>query len=75
MTSQPLLNKPTTPDWQHGPEIPSQPPVASSNQIERSGTETFEDTIAMEDEGDSKIQIHVSHFMKVSCKPSMVVSI
>ncbi|KAG6420042.1 hypothetical protein SASPL_116557 [Salvia splendens] len=54
VTSQPLLNKPTTPDWQHGPEIPSQPPAASSNQIERSGTETFDDTIAMEDEVEVK---------------------
>ncbi|KAG6423055.1 hypothetical protein SASPL_113439 [Salvia splendens] len=54
VTCQPSFNKPTTPDWQHGPEIPSQLPAASSNQIERSGTETFEDTIAMEDEVEVK---------------------
>lgn len=65
MTSQPSFNKPTTPDWQHGPEIPSQPSAASSNPIERSGTETFEETMAMDDEGDSKIQ-HVFLFWKLS---------
>lgn len=71
MTSQPSFNKPTTPDWQHGPELPSQPSAVSSYQIEKSGTETFDETIAMEDEGDYKIQIHV--FLLWEFKPMMVV--
>ncbi|XP_047960057.1 nuclear transport factor 2-like [Salvia hispanica] len=54
VTSQPSFNKPTTPDWQHGPELPSQPSAVSSYQIEKSGTETFDETIAMEDEVEVK---------------------
>ncbi|KAH6834669.1 hypothetical protein C2S53_019811 [Perilla frutescens var. hirtella] len=54
VSSQPSFNKPTTPDWQHGPETPNHPSDASSNLIERSGTETLEETLAMEDEVEVK---------------------
>lgn len=50
MSSQPSVNKPTTPDWQHGSETTNQPSVVSSNPIDRSGNETLEETIAMDDE-------------------------
>ncbi|KAK6122797.1 hypothetical protein DH2020_043459 [Rehmannia glutinosa] len=52
--SQPSFNKPAPPEWQTVPETPSQPSVASSNPIERSGFESLEETLAMEDEVEVK---------------------
>lgn len=65
VSSQPSGNKPTTPDWQHGPETTNQPSAASSNPIDRSGTEMLEDTIAMDDEGDS-----ILRFLYLIIKPA-----
>lgn len=64
VTSQSSFNKPATPDWQHIPETPTQPLADSSNPIERSGIETFEDTSAMDDDGDSLLLFsrNVFHF-------------
>ncbi|KAI3459555.1 hypothetical protein Pfo_016218 [Paulownia fortunei] len=54
VSSQPSFNKPAPPEWQHIPETPSQPSVASANPIERSGIETLEETSAIEDEVEVK---------------------
>ncbi|KAK4425394.1 Nuclear transport factor 2 [Sesamum alatum] len=52
--AQSSSNKPASSEWQHVPEPPSQPSVASLNQIERSGVETVEEASFMEDEVEVK---------------------
>ncbi|KAG8380983.1 hypothetical protein BUALT_Bualt06G0073200 [Buddleja alternifolia] len=47
------FNRHAPSEWQHVPEIPSQPSVASSNPIEKSGMETFGET-TIEDEVEVK---------------------
>ncbi|KAL2530859.1 Nuclear transport factor 2 (NTF2) family protein with RNA binding (RRM-RBD-RNP motif) domain [Forsythia ovata] len=52
--SQSSFNKPMPSEWQHAPESFSQPSVAASNTIERSGMETVEEASALEDEVEIK---------------------
>ncbi|XP_011091342.1 putative G3BP-like protein isoform X1 [Sesamum indicum] len=52
--TQSSSNKPTSSEWQHVPEPPSQPSVASQNLTERSGVETLEEASFMEDDVEVK---------------------